>query len=195
MEITVRGKHVDVPEQVEERARRKLVRLDRYLPLLRDAVVEVDVAQERAKEPSRRFLVRATVSGNGVHLRAEEHAARLESAVDLVVRVLTEQARRYKQRLYERGRNATAQERARRLASPLLPADAEAEDEEEAPELRKVAEVRRVAVKPMTVEEAVAQIELLGRDFLLFVEEDARHVALLYRRPDGDYGLLIPELT
>ena len=192
MEVTVRGKHVEVSEQVVERAQRKLGRLDHYLPLLRDAVVEVDLAQEKAKEPDRRYVVRVTVSGNGVHLRAEEHAARPEAAIDRASRALTEQARRHKQRLYGRNRTTLPKEVTREL---VLPAGApEPEDEEEASEvLDKVSRVKRFAVKPMTTEEAVEQMELLGHNFYLFLDADVEQFALLYRRSAGDYGLIIPE--
>ena len=101
MEVTVRGKHVTVSDQVADRAKRKFAHLDHYLPLLRDAVVEVDLAHERTKEPDGRYVVHVSVSGNGIHLRAEEHAARPEIAIDSAARVLTEQARRHKERLYD----------------------------------------------------------------------------------------------
>ncbi len=192
MDVTVRGRHFEVPEHVAERARRKFGRLDRYLPLLRDAVVEVDVAQERTKEPDRRFVVRVVASGSGVHLRAEERAARPEAAVDLAAHVLTGQARRHKQRLYGRGRTGTSKEETSQLAQPA--SSPEPEDEEPDP-LTKVARVKRFPMKPMTMEEAVEQMELLGHDFFLFHDADAGQFALLYRRRAGDYGLIIPELS
>lgn len=192
MEVSVRGKHFDVPEQVEERARQKFSRLDRYLPLLRDAVVEVDVARERTKEPDRRFVVRVTVSGNGVRLRVEERAARPEAAVDLAAHVLTRQARRHKQRLYGRGRTALPKEVTRELAEH----GASPEAEEEEPDVpHQVVRVKRFPVKPMTREEALAQMELLGHDFFLFLDADLQQFALLYRRRAGGYGLIIPELS
>lgn len=192
MEITVRGKHIEVPEGVAERAKSKLSRLDHYLPLLSDATVEVDVAHERAKEPDGRYVVTVSVSGNGVHLRAEEHAAQPEAAIDRAVRVLSEQARRHKQRLYKRGRSQVPKQVTQELAAAAPPADLEA-DEQDLPE--KVAEVRRYHVKPMTTAEAVEQMEALGHNFLLFLNADLEQFALLYRRSDGGYALVIPELS
>ena len=191
MEVTVRGKHVAVPDQVAERAQHKFAHLDHYLPLLRDAVVEVVVAQERTKEPGARFVVHVTVNGNGVHLRAEEHASRPETAIDSAARVLTEQARRHKERLYGRGRAANARDAAREDAQ----ADSSADDvdDEEPDLLDKIGKVKRFPVKPMTVEEALEQMELLGHSFFLFLDADVKQYALLYRRTAGDYGLIIPE--
>jgi putative sigma-54 modulation protein len=189
MEITVRGKHFDVPEAAAERARNKLGRLDHFLPLLKDGTVEVDLAHEKSKDPNRRYAVHAFVSANGVHLRAEERAAKLEAAIDQAAHVLAEQARRHKQRLYGKTRH------------PSGPAPADTP--EPAPELEdvsagilsKIAQVERVLIKPMTVEEAVEQIDLLGREFFVFLEGEAQRFALLYRRPDGQLGLVVPELS
>lgn len=180
MDITVRGQHFEVPDSVEERARRKLARLDHYLPLLHDAVVEVDIAHERAKEPDQRYLVRVIVDGGGVHLRAEERAKALEAAVDQAARVLAAQARRHKQRLYERGRPKHAAETARTAVTKTSP--------------NKVMRVKRFDVKPMTVDEAVEEMAALGHEFFVFYHAEAGQVAVLYRRRAGDYGVILPEL-
>ena len=184
MEIVVRGKHFDVPEHVEERARTKLVRLEHYLPALRDAAVEVDFTHEKAKEPGQRYLIRVTVSGHGVHLQADERAAKPEAAVDQAVRVLTGQARKHKERLYERGRTRTAKEAAG--SAPVEPDNA-------ALLANRIVRVKRFAIKPMTKAEAVEQMEALAHSFYLYHDADEEQFALLYRRKDGDYGLIVPE--
>ncbi|MEX0786743.1 MAG: ribosome-associated translation inhibitor RaiA [Dehalococcoidia bacterium] len=183
MDITVRGKHLDVPEAIEERARQKLARLEHYLPLLKDGTCEVDLTHEKAKEPDRRFIAHVTVSAHGVHLQAQEHAGHLEAAVDQVAQVLSRQARREKDRLYARGRREPKEAAAQM---------AEAPEEPETPS--KVVKVKRFAVKPMTVAEAQEQIEALGHAFFVFHHADADQVAVLYRRNTGDYGLIVPEL-
>ena len=183
MQVTVRGKHVRVPEQIEERARTKLAKLQHYLPLLEDAAVEVDLTHQKAKEPAQRYLVRVTVSGRGVHLQAEERAADPESAVDLAARVLSRQASRHKQRLYGRNRKAKPATKARPAAKRAkAPADS-------------LVNVKHFAMKPMTVEEAMDEMEVLGHDFFIFHDADDERVALLYRRRAGGYGLIVPELS
>lgn len=185
MDVNVRGKHFDVPAHVEERARVKFEKLAHYLPLLDDAAVEVDFAHEKAKEPALRYVVHVTVSAHGVHLQAEERAAQPEAAVDQAARVLSRQARQHKDRLYGRARGKNSKHPE---AEPAPAAD----DEASGP-LAKVAVVERVAVKPMSVEEAVDQMDLLGRPFLLFHDAGSNGFALLYRRGDGAYGLVLPE--
>ena len=182
LEITVRGQHFEVPEGVAERARRKLGKLSHYLPLLHDAVVEVDIAHEKAKDPDKRFVIRVTVDGGGVHLRAVERAAALETAVDQAARVLTGQSRKHKQRLYERGRT--------KGASPEPPRPSRAKRAPAA----KVTREKRFDVKPMSLNEAVEEMEALGHEFFVFHHAAEDQVAVLYRRRAGGYGLIIPEL-
>ena len=187
MEVSVRGQHFDVPDGVEERARRKLGRLDRYLPLLREAIVEVDVAQERTKEPDRRYIVRVSVKGGGAHLRAEERAAKPEAAVDQAARALTDQARKHKERLYRRNRQKSPEK--------APPPPRKARPAKKAPVLPGgVARIKRFAMKPMTLDEAVEQMEMLRHSFFLFHDADEGQIAIVYRRRAGDYGLIVPEL-
>lgn len=188
MNIVVRGKHFDVPAQIEERAREKLLKLSHYLPLLEDAAVEVDLTHEKAKEPERRYLAHVTVSAHGVHLQAMEHAAKLERAVDQAAQVLTRQARQHKERLYERGRAKKARAAPAAKTRSAKVVEPPAEDGE-------VARVKRFLVKPMSAAEALAQMNSLGHDFFLFHDADLDQVALLYRRHAGDYGLIVPELS
>ena len=190
MDVIVRGKHFDVPDHVAERARRKLGKLPHYLPLLEDAAVEVDLAHEKAKEPDQRYVARVKVSARGVHLQAAERAAKPEAAVDQAAQALTRQAQRHKQRLYRRGRPASP----KALAVQSTPQLAE-ELEEEPAQPEQVARVKRFSVKPMTAAEALEQMRALRHDFFLFHDADLGQFALLYRRRDGDYGLIIPELS
>lgn len=186
MEIIVRGKHFDVPALVEERARTKLGRLPRYLPLLEEASAEVDIAHEKAKQPDKRFVVHVTVSAHGVHLRAEERAAKLETAVDQVVQALNQQARKHKEQIYRR---------SRAKATKATPATKAARRDGAAAMPRDVTKVKRFAVNAMTAAEALEQMEMLKHDFFLFFDADADQVSLLYRRRAGDYGLIVPELS
>ena len=184
MDITIRGKHFDVPERVQERARDKFSRLQHYLPLLNEGVCEVDLAHEKAREPDRRFVVHVNVSGHGVHLRVEAHAADPEAAIDRAAHVLSRQAQRHKDRLYRRGRG--------RAPKGALPPP-----EATAPEGRndRIGRVKHLALKPMTEEEAREQMEALGHDFFVFHHTDIEQITVLYRRHGKEYGLIIPEIS
>jgi putative sigma-54 modulation protein len=188
MQVIVRGKHFRVPDHVEERAQRKLSKLDHYLPLLQDAAVEVDLAHEKAKEPDQRYIARVTVSAHGVHLYAEERAMQPEAAIDQAARALAAQARRHKTKLYGRNRN-----RANKRPPAAGPAPAAEDDEAALP--AEVTRVRRVAVKPMTAEEALDQMKLLGQDLFVFHDADLERFALFCRNGSGDIELIVPELS
>jgi putative sigma-54 modulation protein len=190
MEITVRGKHFEVPEAAAERARNKFGKLDHFLPLLAGGTVEVDLAHERSKDPGGRYTVHAFVRANGVHLRAEERAAKLELAIDQAAHVLSEQARRHKTRLYGKTRHSAR-------PSPLSEETRLVEDLDDLSDdaLARITRVERVPLKPMTVEEALEQFELLGGHYLVFLEGETRRFLMLYRSPEDGYVLVIPELS
>jgi putative sigma-54 modulation protein len=167
-------------------AARKIAALERYLPRLREVTVEFGYEDTRAAR--QRIVVQITANDNGTLLRAEERGADLRSTIDLASDVIRRQARRHKERRF-RNRNA-----ARQASAPAEAAEDELLDEAESV-LGKIVRVKRFPVKPMTEEEAVEQMELLGHNFFLFLDADANSFALLYRRRDGQYGLIIPETS
>jgi putative sigma-54 modulation protein len=193
MELTFRSRHVPVTDSLREYTARKLSRLGRYLPLVDEAIVELE---QEGGENARRYVVQLTVNCNGTYLRAEERGSRLLPAVDAAADVLSRQVQRYKEKVYRSEKHLRAREAA--LAEKVAVSgevEEEEEDEEQETEivLGRVVRVKRFTVKPMTEEEAIEQMELLGHDFFLFFDGDADTYALLYRRRDGDYGMIIPE--
>lgn len=195
MELTFRSRHVTVTDSLREYTSRKLSRLGRYLPLVDEAVVEL---KQEGGENARRYVVQLTVNCNGTYLRAEERGSRLLPAIDAAADVLSHQARRYKEKVYHSDKHVKA--RGAALVGKVAEPE-EVEEEEEGEEedqeieivLGRVVRVKRFSVKPMSEEEAIEQMELLHHDFFLFFDADADTYALLYRRRDGDYGMIIPE--
>ena len=183
MELEITGKNLDGWDLIQGYVTKKVEKLNRYLPRIGEAKVEI--REEKTKSPKDHFIVQVTLNNNGTLLRAEERAESVSAAVDAVYEALTRQIERYKGKMYKRERGV----------SPPLEAAAEevaGYDEEVAP---KVVRVKRFAAKVMSVAEAAEQMELLGHDFFLFVDCDNNKVNLLYRRKDGDYGLIDPELS
>jgi len=123
-----------------------------------------------------------TIDSNGTLLRSEERGENLLTAIDKVVEVINRQIERYKGKLYDKGRG-----------SSLARAEFSEEAAEEQP-ARKVVKVKQFTVKPMSAAEAIDQMELLGHDFFLFFNAESEELNLLYRRKDGNYGLIEPEL-
>jgi len=185
MELTFRARHVPVTDNLREYTSRKLSRLGRYLPLVDEAVVELE---QEGGENAHRYVVQLTVNCNGTYLRAEERGPRLLAAIDAAADVLSRQVRRFKERSYHSERRADAREAARLEQPP----EEEVEVEEEIV-LGKVVRIKRFPMKPMSEAEAIEQMELLGHDFFLFRHVGGNTYALLYRRREGDYGMILPQ--
>ena len=186
MELVFKTHHQPIDESLRAYARRKLDRLARYLPTVQEAVVEL--RKENSREASQRYRVQVTVNTNGTWLRAEERAAEPRTAVDLASDALTRQVKRHKDRTYRSGH--AGRQRARTVREPEVDG---APEDDEGLILGRVVREKRFPIQIMSVEEAVEQMELLGHSFFLFHDSDERGYALLYRRRDGDYGLIRPE--
>jgi putative sigma-54 modulation protein len=184
MELEIAGKNLEGWDSIQEYVRKKVGKLGRYLQKIDEAKVEV--REEKTKSPQDRFTVQVTLSSNGTLLRGEERAESVYTAVDAVTEALTRQIERYKGKLYKRGRGVSLARQG------TAPEEGVGYLEEEV--MPKVVRVKRFAAKLMSVAEAAEQMELLGHDFFLFVNGDSDKLNLLYRRKDGDYGLIEPEI-
>ena len=180
MELQITGKNMELSPPVRSYIERKLSKLGRHLPNIIES--EVEISEEKTRSPRQHFVVQATVNSNGTLLRGEEKGEDILTAVDKVVAVMNRQVERYKGKLYKKGRGSS-------FAKGEL-----SQEVETAPPPKKVIKVKRFAIKPMSVDEAIDQMELLGHDFFLFFNADTEELNLLYRRKDGNYGLIEPEL-
>jgi putative sigma-54 modulation protein len=180
MELQITGKNLELLPVVRRYIERKVGKLGRHLPNITESKVEI--SKEKTKSPQQRFVVQVTVDSSGTLLRGEERGEDLFTAIDRVTEVMERQIEHYKGKLYEKGRG-----------SSLARSGFSEEVTEEQP-LGKVVKTKRFTVKPMSVDEAIGQMELLGHDFFLFFNADSEELNLLYRRKDGNYGLIEPEL-
>jgi len=178
MELLITGKNMELTATLRQLIERKLGKLSRRLPNIKEQKVEI--YQEETKSPEQHFVVEVTLDVNGTLLRGVERGEDLPKAINKVAAIMERQIERYKGKLYEKGRgNSLARgESRKRVARPP----------------KKVVKVKRFVVKPMSVTEAVDQMELLGHDFFLFFNSESEELNLLYRRHDGDYGLIEPEM-
>ena len=179
MELQIVTKNnVEVSETIRQYANKKISKLSRYLPTISDGKVEI--SEERTKLPAQRFTVQVTLGSKGVLIRAQEKAEDIRTAIDKVMDVLASRIGRYKGKLYDKGRGISL-------------ARQEAAEEVEVGVPKKVVKSKHFLVKPMLEDEAIDQMELLGHDFFLFINAETERLNLLYRRKDGNYGLIEPE--
>ncbi|MDP2920091.1 MAG: ribosome-associated translation inhibitor RaiA [Dehalococcoidia bacterium] len=182
MDLQVTGHNVEILPTVKSYLDKKLTKLNRHLPNLMGAKVELTEQKIRSQE--KRFRAQVTLVANGTILRAEEQAETLLAAIDKVVPALDRQIEKYKGKLYKKskaGIAARAQNQLQEMAAEteLVPG---------------VIRTKRFPVKLMTTEEAVDQMELLGHDFFLFHNAATRELNLIYKRKDGNYSIIEPVL-
>jgi putative sigma-54 modulation protein len=171
--------NVEISETIQAYIEKKVGKLGRYLSTLDEGKVEI--SREGTKLPEQRFTVQVTLDSRGVLIRAQEKSKDVRAAIDKVVDVLSKRIERYKGRLYDKSRGVSFARQGAAIE----------EEEIEAP--KRVVKTKRFLVKPMPIDEAISQMELLGHDFFLFVDADTDRLNLLYRRNDGNYGLIEPE--
>jgi putative sigma-54 modulation protein len=187
MDIQVTGKNLDISPAVRSYITRKLGKIDRYLTDI--LAFEVVASEEGTRSPDQRFIVQVTINNKGTLLRGEERGQDVYTAVDKVAEVLGRQIEHYKGKLpYSKKRSAPS---IRTSTTEVVTAVEEEEEVETGP---RVVKNKKFDVKPMSLDEAVDQMELLGHDFFLFYNPDVNNMSLLYRRKDGNYGLIEPEI-
>lgn len=183
MELSITAKGVELTPNLKSYIEEKLGKLDRLLPHTRILEAKVELSRENTRAVGQRVVAQVTLNCNGTILRGEERAEGAIPAVDAVVDVIDRQARRYKEKHWGSLR------RARGQPGPPL------EVEERPTTLAdRVVRVKRFPLKPMSLDEAIEQMELLGHDFFLFYDSTSQEYNLVYRRRDGGYGLIQPEL-
>jgi putative sigma-54 modulation protein len=188
MDVIFRGQHLTIDDNFRKYAAEHLQKLARHLPLADHAIVDV---RREAKGDEGRYVVQVTVSANGTFLRAEERNFDMMAAVDATADALDRQAIRFKERRVLRSERRV--DKDHRFPEGVLP------EEDEEPAARpgveivegRVVRLKRFSLKPMTEAEAIEQMELLGHNFFWFHDVDREDLALLYRRRDGDYGMII----
>lgn len=179
MQLIITGKNMNVSSRTEDFVRRKMERLDRHLTEPVEARVEL--SSENTKDVNQRQIVQVTLTNNGTTIRAQERAADLKVAVDMVVDKLNKQIRRYKGKQVRKRRVNAAQ------TAPVAVLE-EDESEWEGQIVRR----KRFKTPPMSPEEAIDQMELLGHSFFIFQNQDDEALNVVYRRTDGNYGVLEP---
>ena len=193
MELQIRAKNLELTQVIRDYITRKMKRINRHLPVATGVAVEL--TSEHTRPRDQRVVAQITLDIDGVVLRGEERGLNVMAVVDSAIDVMARRISRYKGKSY---RSQQAKRVARRGPSRLLQppglSDAYAPSEAEGAEgPERVVRVKQFPVKPMAVDEAMFQMELLGHDFFLFLNTDAGTYNVLYRRHDGAYGLLQPE--
>jgi putative sigma-54 modulation protein len=185
MQVTVKGKNTDVPDRLRALAERKLAKVQRFDD--RILAMDVEFSEERNPRVADAHRVEVTLTTKHRLVRARASAHDPAAAVDRVIDRLQRQVKKLKGRRVDRTQHA---ESAKTLPPSAPPGPAE---QAEQPETGEIVRFKKVEMKPMTPEEAVDRMDLLGHDFFLFANAETERVNVVYRRRGGGFGLIEPE--
>lgn len=173
MNINIRGKHIEVTDALKDYVMKRVSKLERYSDEFQDVQVTLLVEKDRHR-------VEVTAPINGMILRGEEETSDMYQSIDLVLEKLERQIDKYRTRL------------SKRLRTKALK-DHEAEHPFEE-ETHQVVRNKKFQAKPMSVDEAIMQMNLIGHNFFVFTDAETHQMNVVYRRKDGHYGVLEPEM-
>jgi putative sigma-54 modulation protein len=174
MLVVVNGKNVEVTEALREYAEKKVTKIVKFFE---KSPIEAQVTLSTERE---NHIIDITIQVDGLLLRGEEKTNDMYASIDGAVDKIERQILKFKTRINRRLREAN------RIILPPPPSHQEAVE----PQIKRT---KRFAMKPMSIEEAVMQMDLLGHDFYVFSNSDTEEVNVVYRRKDGNYGLIEPE--
>ena len=183
MNIAIRGQNFELNESIKAYTEEKVNRLERFFDSIDTADVTLKVERNKSIENNHR--VEITLRANGQVIRAEEATISMYSSIDIVVDKLERQLKKYKQKLY-----ASMRKDKKVPARPATPEPIEIGQGKPGDDDINVVRTKLIPMKPMNPEEAALQLELLGHDFHVFRMPETGHFAVVYRRRDGDYGLI-----
>jgi putative sigma-54 modulation protein len=188
VQLQVKGRNTSVTDALFDHAEQKLERLARIMPPWDDAMtVELELSVEKNPKIERPQIAEVTVRTKGPVLRVRESAEDMYTAIDQAARKLERQARRYRDRRKSHAGRPALDE----LAPPPPPGEmaGPSEDAEDEPRLMK----RKIFdMKPMSPDEAALSMEMLGHEFYVFRNEADGEINVVYRRRDGNFGLIVP---
>jgi putative sigma-54 modulation protein len=173
LKVVVRGKNFEVTNALREWVEKKVGKVEKYFDNIEEAQVMLSVSRDRHR-------AEVTIPLDGIVLRGEEETGDMYNSIDNVMDKMERQIDRYKSRIDPRLKGESVRD--------LFPGRTAADYE-----LPQVVRTKRFAVKPMPIDEAIMQMNLIGHNFFVFRNADTEEVNVVYTRKDGNYGLIEPE--
>jgi len=180
MQVAVTFRHMETSEPLRAYAEEKLARVKKYI----EEPIDAQVALSVEKKIRHKSVV--TIVAKGITIKASEETNDMYAALDAVVDKIERQLKRYKEKL-KKHKPVTGKERE--VKKTVFAAESVDEGLPEPQIIRS----NSFSVKPMSVEEAVMQMDLLHKDFIVFTDDSTNEINVVYRRKDGNYGLIVPE--
>ncbi len=178
MQITTTFRHMEPSDALKSYAEEKLDRVKKYID--EPVVAQVFLTVEKI-----RHMAEVTLTAKGITIKASEETNDMYAAVDAVVDKIERQMRRYKERI--KAHKPSTDTRERQVQKSIVAAESIEQSREPV-----VIKTKTFSIKPMSVDEAVMQMDLLHKDFLVFTNAVNEQINVIYRRKDGNYGLIEP---
>jgi putative sigma-54 modulation protein len=179
MKVNISGKNVTITDALKDYAGKKVGKIGRFFEGDLEAQVTLNVEKDR-------HIVEVTIPVNGILLRGEAETHDMYSSIDLVIEKLEKQIEKYKTKLARSIKKSPIKFKSNAVLENNLKVKSQGEP--------NVVRVKKFAIKPMDTEEAIMQMDLLGHDFFVFSNAVSNEVNVVYKRRDGNYGLIEPEL-
>jgi len=179
MKLTIKGKNVNVSDSLREKTEKKVNKLDRYFH--DDAIAHVTLGQQRGRD-----IAEIMVSSKGALFRAEESSSDMYTSIEQAVDLIERQIRKNRTKIEKRIHSGS-------LRFENVDADIETHDEVDEDEEFKIVRVKSIDMKPMSAEEAILQMNLIGHSFFVFTNGENMKTDVVYKRKHGDYGLIESE--
>ena len=178
MKIIFKGKHIEVTDAIRNYTEKRLNKIERHFDHILEVIVTLSVEKSRQ-------IVEVTLQTNRALIRAEEETDDMYTSIDKVADKLERQIKKYKEKYFQKPHPSTEK---KGLANEEINAE-----DSESDKIAKIVKTKRFAIKPMSVEEAAMQMDLLGHNFFVFANDNTNKVNVLYKRKDGNFGLIEPE--
>ncbi len=191
MDLNIQGRNIEITRSMKEHVAAKLDSLDRHLPAIIRAEVEMSTEPTRSQQD--RVVVQMSLNVGGDLLRAQRRAANARAAVNATADALDRQLKRWKSQHYRSERASRNAPDADQVArEPLTPSSEVVDDEVLSAPTGDLVRIKHFDMEPMTVEEAALQMQYLDHSFYMFLDADTNRYSVLYLRADANYGLIQP---
>ncbi len=178
MKIIFKGKNIEVTEALRNYVEKRLSKIERYLDHILEVIVTLSVEKSRQ-------IVEVTLQTNGALIRAEEETNDMYTSIDKVTDKLVKQIKKYKEKYFQKPYPKVGGVESINEGVSLEGSESTLEP--------KIIRTKKFAIKPMSVEEAAMQMDLLGHSFFVFANDETDKVNVLYKRKDGNFGLIEPD--
>ncbi|NMA67153.1 MAG: ribosome-associated translation inhibitor RaiA [Clostridiaceae bacterium] len=175
MNYIIKGKQLSVTQAMQEKAKKKLKKFEKFFKSDAETVVTFKVEKDR-------YIVEVSIYSGGTIIRAEEASHDMYTSIDLVIDKLERQIRKHKTRLGKKIHQ-----------DAMIPQNFDIRENIDEDNDYTVVKTKRFTLKPMALEEAILQMNLLSHNFFVFINAETETVNVVYKRHDGKYGLIEPE--